>query len=72
VAHRTPTQLANQRRVERVIRTAAPFLDLVLFAGHHVSRVTGRHELEPEPARHSAGSGSIRTPIGAGPLKPRA
>jgi hypothetical protein len=64
VAHRTAAQLANRRRIERVIRLAAPGLDLLLFAGHQLSRVAGRGELEPEPARRPAGAGPNRTPIG--------
>ncbi len=64
MAHRTPRQLATRRRIERLIRVAAPVLDLVLFTGHHVSKVAGRNELDPEPARRSTGSGAIRTPIG--------
>lgn len=64
MAHRSPTQLANRRRVERVIRVAAPALDLLLFAGHQLSRAAGRNDLDPEPARRPTGSGAIRTPIG--------
>jgi hypothetical protein len=51
VAHRTPGQLALRRRIESVIRLAAPVLDLVLFAGERVSRVAGRNEVDPEPPR---------------------
>ena len=47
---RTPAQLARRRRVEAVIRVAAPLLDLVLFAGDRVSRVAGRNDVDPEPA----------------------
>jgi hypothetical protein len=47
VAHRTATQLAMQRRIERVIRLMAPVLDVVLFAGEQLSRVAGRTEIEP-------------------------
>jgi hypothetical protein len=64
VAHRTAAQLATRRRIERGIRFAAPALDLLLFAGHQLSRVAGRNELEPEPARRPAGAGPDRTPIG--------
>jgi hypothetical protein len=42
MAVRTPTQLANQRRIERGIRLAAPFLDLLLAAGDRVSRLAAR------------------------------
>jgi hypothetical protein len=51
VAHRTPGQLALQRRIESLIRLAAPALDLVLFAGEQVSRVAGRNQIDPEPPR---------------------
>jgi hypothetical protein len=51
VGHRTASQLANRRRVEALIRLAAPALDLVLYAGDKVSRLAGRNELAPEPAR---------------------
>lgn len=66
MAHRTAAQLANRRRVERVIRAAAPALDLLLIAGHQLSRAAGRNELDPEPARRPTGSGPVRTPIGGG------
>jgi hypothetical protein len=51
VAYRTGQQLANRRRVESLISLAAPFLDLLLFAGDRVSRVAGRNDLAPEPPR---------------------
>jgi hypothetical protein len=51
VANRTASQLANRRRVEALIRLAAPALDLVLYAGDKISKVAGRNELAPEPAR---------------------
>jgi hypothetical protein len=51
VAHRTPGQLVLQRRIESLIRLAAPALDLVLFAGEQVSRVAGRNQIDPEPPR---------------------
>lgn len=66
VAHRTASQLATRRRIERAIRFAAPGLDLLLFAGHQLSRVAGRNEFEPEPARRPTGRGASRTPIGGG------
>jgi hypothetical protein len=62
VAHRTPSQLANRRRVEGLIGLAAPLLDLVLFAGDRLSRVAGRNEVDPEPAR--LGRREARTPLG--------
>lgn len=51
MAHRTPGQLALQRRIERLIRLAAPALDLVLLAGEQVSRLAGRNQIDPEPPR---------------------
>ena len=51
MAHRTPGQLALQRRIESLIALAAPALDLVLFAGEQVSRVAGRNQIDPEPPR---------------------
>jgi hypothetical protein len=49
--HRTPAQLARRRRLESLIGTAAPFLDLLLLAGDRVSRVAGRNDIDPEPPR---------------------
>jgi hypothetical protein len=54
VPHRT-----LQRRIERLIRLAAPALDLLLYAGDKVSRVAGRNEVPPEPPR-----GLSRPPAG--------
>jgi hypothetical protein len=51
VAYRNAQQLARRRRVESLIRLAAPALDLVLYAGDRVSRVVGRNEIGPEPVR---------------------
>ncbi len=62
MAPRTPTQLANRRRVEAVIGLAAPALDLVLFAGERLSRVAGRNDVDPEPPR--LGRRPARTPLG--------
>jgi hypothetical protein len=62
VAHRTSRQLANRRRVERLIGLAAPALDLVLFAGDRLSRVAGRNDVDPEPPR--LGRRGTRTPLG--------
>ena len=66
MAHRTLTQLSLQRRIESLIRVAAPALDLVLFAGDRVSRVAGRNEIDPEPPRR-IGDRPARTPIGGPP-----
>ena len=62
MAHRTPSQLARRRRVEAVIGLAAPGLDLLLFAGDRVSRVTGRNQVAPEPPRLARPPS--RTPLG--------
>jgi hypothetical protein len=50
VAPRTADQQARRRRVEALIRLAAPALDLVLYVGDRVTRVTGSGEIGPEPA----------------------
>jgi hypothetical protein len=51
VAYRSALQLARRRRIESLIRLVAPALDLVLYAGDRASRVVGRGEIGPEPAR---------------------
>jgi hypothetical protein len=66
VAQRTPTQLELRRRIEGLIRLAAPVLDVVLFAGDRVSRIAGRNEIDPEPPRR-LGDRSVRTPLGGPP-----
>jgi hypothetical protein len=66
VAHRTPTQLALQRRIEALIRLAAPALDVVLLAGEQVSRIAGRNQIDPDPPRR-LGDRSARTPLGGPP-----
>jgi hypothetical protein len=55
-----------RRRIEALIRLAAPALDLVLFAGEQVSRVAGRNEIDPEPPRR-LGDPAVRTPLGGPP-----
>jgi hypothetical protein len=64
VAHRTPGQLALRRRIEALIRLAAPALDLVLFTGEQVSRVAGRNEIDPEPPRRIGDRDSRTTHAG--------
>ena len=66
MAHRTPTQLALQRRIESLIRVAAPALDLILFAGAKLSRVAGRNQIDPDPPRR-LGDREARTPLGGPP-----
>ena len=52
VAPPTPTQLAWRRRIEAVLRIAAPSLDLLLAAGDRFSRAVARgdDEIESLPA----------------------
>jgi hypothetical protein len=67
VAALTPTQRARVRRIEALIRVAAPALDVLLYAGDRVSRVAGRNQIDPEPPRRAMGAGFARTPIGGPP-----
>jgi hypothetical protein len=67
VAVLTPAQRARVRRVESLIRVAAPALDLLLFAGDRLARGAGRNQVDPEPARRTMFAGSARTPIGGPP-----
>jgi hypothetical protein len=60
VAYRSSVQLARRRRLESLIRLAAPVLDLVLFAGDRASRVAGRNEIGPEPPRRTGLPGPKR------------
>jgi hypothetical protein len=53
VAYRSASQLARRRRIESLIKLAAPALDAVLYAGDRVSRVVGRNELPPDPVRRA-------------------
>jgi hypothetical protein len=53
VAYRSPSQVARRRRLEALIKLAAPVLDAVLYAGDRVSRVAGRNELPPDPVRRT-------------------
>jgi hypothetical protein len=53
VPHLTSAQRDRRRRIERLIGLAAPVLDLLLYAGDRVSRVAGRNEIAPEPARRT-------------------
>jgi hypothetical protein len=55
VTYRTPQQVLLRRRIEGLIRLAAPVLDLVLFAGERVSRVAGRGQVDPEPPHRLGG-----------------
>jgi hypothetical protein len=51
MAQRSAQQVLRRRRIESLIRLAAPALDLVLYAGDRASRVIGRNEIGPEPPR---------------------
>jgi hypothetical protein len=66
VAHRSPAQLALRRRIESLIRVAAPALDLLLYAGDKVSRVAGRNQIDPDPPRR-LGDREARTPLSGPP-----
>jgi hypothetical protein len=55
-----------QRRVESLIRVAAPALDLLLFAGDKLSRVAGRNQIDPDPPRR-LGDREVRTSLGGPP-----
>ena len=55
-----------RRRVEALIRLAAPVLDGVLYAGEQVSRVAGRNQIDPDPPRRLGGR-AARTPLGGPP-----
>lgn len=50
----TPDQLRTRERVERVIRIAAPALNLVLAAGERVSRLVEPEDHEYYPPRNPA------------------
>jgi hypothetical protein len=67
VAALTPPQRARVRRIEALIRVAAPALDLLLYAGDRVSRVAGRNQIDPDPPRRAVGPRGTRTPIGGPP-----
>ena len=41
--------------------------DLLLFVGDRLSRVAGRNQIDPEPARRTMLSNPARTPIGGPP-----
>jgi hypothetical protein len=49
----TPGQVRNRERVERVIRLAAPALDLLLTFGDRVSRAIEPQDVEYYPPRLS-------------------
>ena len=47
----TPNQLRTRRRIEGVIRLAAPALDLVLAVGERISKVVEPEDVEYYPPR---------------------
>ena len=53
MAYRSASQQARRRRIEALIKLAAPVLDVVLYTGDRVSRVVGRNELGPEPVKRT-------------------
>jgi len=58
----TPGQVRTRERFERVIRLAAPALDLLLAAGDRVSRVVERQDAEYYPPRLSESPPPPRIP----------
>ena len=66
MSHRTPGQLALRRRIESVIRLAAPALDVLLYAGDRVSRVAGRNQIDPDPPRR-LGDPEVRSRLSGPP-----
>ena len=56
----TRRQQAARRRIEQAIGFAAPALDLLLFVGHHASRVAGRNDIDPEPPRRVSEGAAAR------------
>lgn len=50
------TEVAARRRVEQILRFAAPVLDLVLLAGDRLSRAVDRSDEEPLPAIRRQGA----------------
>ena len=69
MALRTPEQRARRDRFERLLRLAAPALDLVLGVGDRISQVAGRNQIDPEPSRRSVRA-EVRRPLGRGPGPP--
>lgn len=51
MANLTPGQIAMQRRFERLIGAAAPFLDVVIVVGERISRVAEPTDYEYYPIR---------------------
>ena len=53
MAQLTPGQLVWRRRIETVLRLAAPALDLTLAAGDRLARAVGRDDLDWVPPRRT-------------------
>ena len=51
----TPAQRRWRSRIETVLRTAAPALDLMLAAGDRLSRAVEREDLDWVPPRRALG-----------------
>ena len=62
MADLTPGQQRTRRRVEGVIRLAAPFLDAVLAVGDRVSRIAEPNDYEYYPVR----AGELREELPGG------
>jgi hypothetical protein len=70
VAPPSPTQLAWRGRIERVLRVAAPALDLLLAAGDRLSRAVDRDDADGDLAAGADASGALvpaRRRVGPGP-----
>lgn len=67
----TPQQLRTRRRVESVIRIAAPALNLVLAVGERVSRLVEPEDHEYYPPRGGAGGTGGRGADGRAEAPPR-
>jgi hypothetical protein len=63
----SPSQLVWRRRVETMLRVAAPALDLVLFAGDRISRVAERTEDDAAVPAVPLTSPSAPPAVGPGP-----
>jgi hypothetical protein len=62
MARMTPEQLRRRQQVERVIRVAAPALNLVLRLGERLSKVIEPEDMEYYPPRVTSGKPSPPPP----------
>jgi len=58
----TPTQLAWRRRIEAVLRVAAPGLDLMLLAGDRLARSVDGEDTDWVPPRRALTARAERVP----------